>query len=332
LSEADLSSANGRRRACITGTGHYLPEHAVSNDEMSLRVDTSDAWITERTGIRQRHFAALHETASFMGAAAAVEALAAAGVEAGAVDAIILATSTPDQAFPATAVHVQAAIGAKRAFAFDISAACSGFIYALSVADAMIRAGQAGTVLVIGSEVYSRILNFEDRGTCVLFGDGAGAVVVQGREVEADGPGILSTHLHSDGSFAEILYVDGAVGQRDRPGHLVMNGREVFRQAVTLLSSAVTEALQANSLLPNDIDWLVPHQANRRIIDGVGKKLGLPPERVVVTVDQHANTSAASIPLALWQAVNDGRIKAGQLILLEALGGGLTWGSALLRL
>ena len=327
-----MSSANGRRRACITGTGHYLPEHAVSNDEMSLRVDTSDAWITERTGIRQRHFAALHETASFMGAAAAVEALAAAGVEAGAVDAIILATSTPDQAFPATAVHVQAAIGAKRAFAFDISAACSGFIYALSVADAMIRAGQAGTVLVIGSEVYSRILNFEDRGTCVLFGDGAGAVVVQGREVEADGPGILSTHLHSDGSFAEILYVDGAVGQRDRPGHLVMNGREVFRQAVTLLSSAVTEALQANSLLPKDIDWLVPHQANRRIIDGVGKKLGLPPERVVVTVDQHANTSAASIPLALWQAVNDGRIKPGQLILLEALGGGLTWGSALLRL
>ena len=327
-----MSSANGRRRACITGTGHYLPEHAVSNDEMSLRVDTSDAWITERTGIRQRHFAALHETASFMGAAAAVEALAAAGVEAGAVDAIILATSTPDQAFPATAVHVQAAIGAKRAFAFDISAACSGFIYALSVADAMIRAGQAGTVLVIGSEVYSRILNFEDRGTCVLFGDGAGAVVVQGREVEADGPGILSTHLHSDGSFAEILYVDGAVGQRDRPGHLVMNGREVFRQAITLLSSAVTEALQANSLLPKDIDWLVPHQANRRIIDGVGKKLGLPPERVVVTVDQHANTSAASIPLALWQAVNDGRIKPGQLILLEALGGGLTWGSALLRL
>ncbi len=327
-----MSSANGRRRACITGTGHYLPEHAVSNDEMSLRVDTSDAWITERTGIRQRHFAALHETASFMGAAAAVEALAAAGMEAGAVDAIILATSTPDQAFPATAVHVQAAIGAKRAFAFDISAACSGFIYALSVADAMIRAGQAGTVLVIGSEVYSRILNFEDRGTCVLFGDGAGAVVVQGREVEADGPGILSTHLHSDGSFAEILYVDGAVGQRDRPGHLVMNGREVFRQAVTLLSSAVTEALQANSLLPKDIDWLVPHQANRRIIDGVGKKLGLPPERVVVTVDQHANTSAASIPLALWQAVNDGRIKPGQLILLEALGGGLTWGSALLRL
>jgi len=327
-----LTQPSGGRRACITGTGHYLPEHAVSNDEMSLRVDTSDAWITERTGIRQRHFAAVHETASFMGAAAAREALAASGVAAAEVDAIILATSTPDQAFPATAVHVQAALGAKRAFAFDISAACSGFIYALSVADAMIRAGQVGTVLVIGSEVYSRILNFEDRGTCVLFGDGAGAVVLQAKTGEPGGAGILSTHLHSDGAFAEILYVDGAVGQRDRPGHLVMNGREVFRQAVTLLSSAVTEALEANGLLPKDIDWLVPHQANRRIIDGVGKKLGLPPERVVVTVDRHANTSAASIPLALWQAVNDGRIKPGQLILLEALGGGLTWGSALLRL
>jgi len=332
LGEADLTQPPDRRRACVTGFGHYLPEHAVSNAEISLRVDTSDEWITARTGIRQRYFSALHETTAFMGSEAAKEALAAAGLEAEAVDAIILATATPDQAFPASAVHVQAALGAQRAFAFDISAACSGFIYALSVADGMIRAGQADTVLVIGSEVYSRILNFEDRGTCVLFGDGAGAVVLQAGQVAADGPGILSTHLHSDGAFADILYVDGAVGQRDRPGHLVMNGREVFRQAVTLLSSAVTEALQANGLMPKDIDWLVPHQANLRIIDGVGKKLGLPPERVVVTVDQHANTSAASIPLALWQAVNDGRIKPGQLILLEALGGGLTWGSALIRL
>jgi 3-oxoacyl-[acyl-carrier-protein] synthase-3 len=332
LGEAAAIPPPDRRRACVTGFGHYLPEHAVSNAEISLRVDTSDEWITARTGIRQRYFSALHETTAFMGSEAAKEALAAAGLEAEAVDAIILATATPDQAFPASAVHVQAALGAKHAFAFDISAACSGFIYALSVADGMIRAGQADTVLVIGSEVYSRILNFEDRGTCVLFGDGAGAVVLQARQVAAAGPGILSTHLHSDGAFADILYVDGAVGQRDRPGHLVMNGREVFRQAVTLLSSAVTEALQANGLMPKDIDWLVPHQANLRIIDGVGKKLGLPPERVVVTVDQHANTSAASIPLALWQAVNDGRIKPGQLILLEALGGGLTWGSALMRL
>jgi 3-oxoacyl-[acyl-carrier-protein] synthase-3 len=319
-------------RARVTGIGHYLPEHAVSNDEMSLRVETSDQWITERTGIRQRYFAGLHETAAFMGAAAAREALGVAGVGAGDVDAIILATSTPDQAFPATAVHVQAALGASRAFAFDISAACSGFIYALSIADSMIRAGQVGTVLVIGSEVYSRILNFADRGTCVLFGDGAGAAVLQATDADVGNAGILSTHLHSDGAHAGILYVDGAVGQRDKPGHLVMNGREVFRQAVKLLSSAVNEALDANHLTVADIDWLVPHQANRRIIDGVGKKLGLPDDRVIVTVDKHANTSAASIPLALWQGLSDGRIKPGQLILLEALGGGLTWGSALVRL
>jgi 3-oxoacyl-[acyl-carrier-protein] synthase-3 len=216
LSQTDSTAP--RRRACLKGTGHYLPEHAVSNDEISLRVDTSDEWITERTGIRQRYFAVPHETATFMGAAAAREALEAAGIDAAAVDAIILATSTPDQAFPATAVHVQAAIGAKSAFAFDISAACSGFIYALSIADAMIRSGQVNTVLVIGSEVYSRILNFEDRGTCVLFGDGAGAVVLQAEVVAADGPGILSTHLHSDGDFANILYVDGAGGLRDKPG------------------------------------------------------------------------------------------------------------------
>jgi 3-oxoacyl-[acyl-carrier-protein] synthase-3 len=296
-----------------------------------LRVDTSDAWITERTGIKQRHFAGPHETAAFMGAAAARQALDHAGVAAAAVDAIILATSTPDQAFPATAVHVQAAIGAARAFGFDIAAACSGFVYALSVADAMIRAGQVKTVLVIGSEVYSRILNFEDRGTCVLFGDGAGAVLLQGQKVMPDGSGILSTHLHSDGRFAELLYVDGAVGQPEKTGHLVMNGREIFRHAVTLLAAAVNEALAANGLTNKDIDWLVPHQANRRIIDGVGKKLGMPAERVVVTVDRHANTSAASIPLALAEAVNDGRIARGQLILLEALGGGLTWGSALIR-
>jgi 3-oxoacyl-[acyl-carrier-protein] synthase-3 len=320
------------RRASLTGIGGYLPENIVTNDDLSRRVETSDQWITERTGIRQRHFAGPHETAAFMGAAAARQALAAAGVEAEAVDAIILATSTPDQAFPATAVHVQAALGAKRAFGFDIAAACSGFIYGLSVADAMIRAGQVNNVLVIGSEVYSRILNFADRGTCVLFGDGAGAALLQADDVTRDGRGILSTHLHSDGALADILYVDGAVGRPDKPGHLVMNGREVFRHAVNLLSSAVSEALAANDLKPADIDWLVPHQANRRIIDGVGKKLGLPPERVVITVDQHANTSAASIPLALWQAMQDQRIKPGQLILLEALGGGLTWGSALLRL
>jgi 3-oxoacyl-[acyl-carrier-protein] synthase-3 len=320
------------RRAVLTGIGHYLPEQIVSNDEMSARVDTSDEWITERTGIKQRHFAGPHETAAFMGAAAAREALAKANVPPEAVNAIILATSTPDQAFPATAVHVQAAIGAHNAFGFDLAAACSGFIYALSVADGMIRAGQVENVLVIGSEVYSRILNFADRGTCVLFGDGAAAVLLQARQVPAAGPGLLSTHLHSDGRLADMLYVDGAVGQPDKSGHLVMNGREVFRHAVTLLAGAVNEALTANSLTNADINWLVPHQANRRIIDGVGKKLGLPAERVVMTVDKHANTSAASIPLAFYQAVSDGRILPGQLVLMEALGGGLTWGSALLRI
>jgi 3-oxoacyl-[acyl-carrier-protein] synthase III len=320
------------RRAVLGGIGTYLPEKIVSNAEMAERVDTSDEWITERTGIRQRHFAALHETAAYMGTQAARGALAMAGVAAEEVGGIILATSTPDQAFPSTAVHVQAALGAKKAFGFDLAAACSGFIYGLSVADCMIRAGQADNVLVIGSEVYSRILNFADRGTCVLFGDGAGVVLLRARDVEPEGPGVLSTHLHADGSLAKILYVDGAVGQPDKPGHLVMNGREVFRHAVTLLASAVSEALSANGLTSQDIDWLVPHQANRRIIDGVGRKLGLPAERVVVTVDRHANTSAASIPLALAQAMADGRIKPGHLVLLEALGGGLTWGSALLRL
>ncbi|HTJ89302.1 MAG TPA: beta-ketoacyl-ACP synthase III [Acidocella sp.] len=319
------------RRAVLAGTGAYLPEQIVTNAEMAQRVDTSDEWITERTGIRQRHFAAPHETAAYMGAAAARRALEQAGMAPEEVGAIIVATSTPDQAFPATAVHIQAALGAKNAFGFDLAAACSGFIYGLSTADAMIRAGQVKAVLVIGTEVYSRIMDFNDRTTCVLFGDGAGAALLRADE-SGSGAGLLSTHLHADGTLADILYVDGATGQRDKPDHLVMNGREVFRHAVTLLASAVNEALAANNLRPEDIDWLVPHQANRRIIDGVGRKLGLPAERVVVTVDQHANTSAASIPLALDQARRDGRIRPGQLVLLEALGGGLTWGSALLRL
>ena len=320
------------RRAVLAGIGRYLPERIVTNDEMATMVDTSDEWITERSGIKQRHFAAAHETATFMAAAAARGALAAAGVGAESVDAIIVATSTPDTAFPATAVHVQAAIGATRAFGFDLAAACSGFVYAVSVADGMIRAGQVESVLVIGSEVYSRILNFSDRGTCVLFGDGAGAVLLQARDVTRDGAGVLSTHLHADGTLAELLYVDGAVGQPEKSGKLVMNGREVFRNAVNLLSGAVNEALAANGLTSNDISWLVPHQANRRIIDGVSKKLGLSADRVIITVDRHANTSAASIPLAMWEAWHDGRMRPGQLILLEALGGGLTWGSVLLRI
>ena len=317
-------------RAVLAGVGAYLPARIVTNDELSLTVDTSDAWVQERTGIKQRHLAAAHETCAFMGAAAARAALQHAGAGPGDVDAVILATSTPDQAFPATALRVQAALGIGQGFGFDLSAACSGFVYGLSVADAMIRAGQVRGVLVIGAEVYSRILNWADRGTCVLFGDGAGAVFL--RTGADDGPGILSTHLHAQGSLGDILYVDGAVGQASRPGHLVMNGREVFRHAVAKLAAAVDEALLANGLVHADVDWLVPHQANRRIIEAMGKKLGLDAGRVVMTVDRHANTSAASIPLALAEAVCDGRIRRGELVLMEALGGGLTWGSALVRM
>jgi 3-oxoacyl-[acyl-carrier-protein] synthase-3 len=319
-------------RSILAGVGGYLPERVVTNDELARTVDTSDAWIQERTGIRQRHFAGPHETAAFMGTAAARAALAFANATPADVDAIILATSTPDQAFPSTAVRVLAELGVTGGFGFDLSAACSGFIYGLSVADGMIRSGQVKGILVIGSEVYSRILNWQDRGTCVLFGDGAGAVFLRAGEGSGQDQGVLSTHLHAAGHLGDILYVDGAVGRPDKPGHLVMNGREVFRHAVTYLADAVDEALAANGLNRPDIDWLIPHQANRRIIDGMGKRLGLAPERVVVTVDRHANTSAASVPLALAEACGDGRIKRGDLLLLEALGGGLTWGSALVRL
>ena len=273
------------------------------------------------------------ETCASMAIAAARQALEHAGAGPGDVDAIIVATATPDQAFPATAVRVQAALGVTGGFGFDVSAACSGFVYALSIADAMIRSGQIRGALVIGSEVYSRIIDWTDRGTCVLFGDGAGATYVRAAGAD-DAPerGILSTHLHAEGRHGDLLYIDGAVGQRDRPGHLRMNGREIFRHAVGKLAAAVDEALAANGLGHDDVDWLVPHQANRRIIDAMGKKLGLPPGRVVVTVDRHANTSAASIPLALAEASGDGRIKPGDLVLMEALGGGLTWGSALVRM
>jgi 3-oxoacyl-[acyl-carrier-protein] synthase III len=320
-------------RSILAGCGGYLPERIVTNNELSRTIDTSDEWIRERTGIRQRHFAAQHETTAFMGAIAARGALTDAGATAADVDAIILATSTPDQAFPATALRVQAELGVRQGFGFDLSAACAGFIYALSVADGLIRVGQVRGVLVIGSEVYSRILNWQDRGTCVLFGDGAGAVFLRASTLHDDDRcGVLSTHIHAQGTLGDILYVDGAVGQPDKPGHLVMNGREVFRHAVTRLAEAVEEALAANGLLHADIDWLVPHQANSRIINAMGKKLGLPAERVVMTVDRHANTSAASVPLALAEARHDGRIRSGDLVLLEALGGGLTWGSALVRL
>ena len=320
-------------RSILAGVGGYLPARIVTNEELAERLETSDSWIRERTGIRQRHIAGPAETCAFMGTEAARAALAQAGAEPGEVDAILLATSTPDQAFPATALRVQAALGVPGGFGFDLSAACAGFVYGLSVADGMIRSGQARGVLVIGAEVYSRIMDWQDRGTCVLFGDGAGAVFLRAGEGRGTiDRGILSTHLHAQGSLGDILYVDGAVGRHDKPGTLVMQGREVFRHAVVRLAEAVDEALAANALTRRDVDWLVPHKANLRIIEAMGKRLGLGSERVVVTVDRHANTSAASVPLALAEAVGDGRIRPGDLVLMEALGGGLTWGSALVRM
>lgn len=316
-------------RSILTGVGGYLPRRCVSNDELAARLDTSDAWIRERTGITQRYLADETETAACMGTEAARAALGMAGATAADVDGIIVGTSTPDQAFPATALRIQAALGVTRGFGFDIAAACSGFIYALSVADAMIRAGQARGVLVIGSEVYSRILDWEDRGTCVLFGDGAGAVVLQ----RSDAPGILSTHIHADGSHAHILSVPGTVcgGKVSGRPLLQMEGNAVFKFAVRVLEEVAHEALAANNLTTVDIDWLIPHQANIRIIQATAKKLGMPMDKVITTVDRHANTSAASIPLALDVAVRDGRIRAGHNVLLEGVGGGFTWGAVLAR-
>lgn len=319
------------KRSLLVGFGGFLPERVVTNAELATRLATSDDWIRTRTGITRRHLAGPDDTATSMGAEAARRALDYAGLSAGDIDVVLVATSTPDQAFPATAVRIQAALGMTHGFGFDIAAACSGFIFALATADSFIRSGQVRHALVIGSEVYSRIVDWEDRGTCVLFGDGAGAVVVSASD-ESGSRGILSTHLHSDGTTGDLLYVDGAVGQPDKSGHLKMSGRDVFRHAVAKLSSSVDEALSAEGLTYADVDWLVPHQANIRIIEGVAKKLALAADRVVVTVDRHANTSAASIPLALDEAVRDGRIQKGELVLMEALGGGLTWGSVLVRL
>jgi 3-oxoacyl-[acyl-carrier-protein] synthase-3 len=310
-----------------------LPAREVTNAELARTIDTSDEWIVQRTGISTRHIAAADEKTSDLALAAARKALAAAGVEGSDLDLIVLATTTPDQTFPATAVRVQAALGMTRGAAFDIQAVCSGFVYALAMADNMIRLGQVGTALVIGAETFSRLLDWTDRGTCVLFGDGAGAVVL--RAVEGGGttddPGILSTHLHSDGRYEDKLYVDGGPSSTGTVGHVRMEGREVFKHAVTNLAEVVDEALAANGLVATDIDWLVPHQANKRIIDATARKLDLPIEKVVLTVHKHANTSAASIPLALAEAVSDGRIQPGNLVLLEAMGGGLTWGAALVR-
>ena len=318
-------------RAILAGTGSALPRTRVSNAELAERVDTSDEWIVERTGIRFRHIAEPDETTATLGADAAKQALAAAGLQPADIGLIIVATATPDNTFPASATKVQAILGAPDCIAFDVAAVCSGFLYAVSVADSMLRTGAAKHALVIGSETFSRILDWEDRTTCVLFGDGAGAVVLSAEDVEDD-RGILATRLHAEGKYTDMLYVDGGPSTTGTVGHVRMQGREVFRHAVTNLAAVLGEVLEDVGLSAHDIDWVVPHQANKRIIDATAKKLGLPAERVVLTVDQHANTSAASVPLALDLAVRDGRIKRGDLVVLEAMGGGFTWGAAILRI
>ncbi|WP_340118096.1 beta-ketoacyl-ACP synthase III [Pelagibius sp. 7325] len=323
-------------RSLVTGCGAYLPSQIVTNAELAKRIDTTDEWIRQRTGIRQRHIAADGEFTSDLGSAAAREAMAQAGVKPADIDLIICATSTPDETFPATATRIQTRLGVGQGAAFDVQAVCSGFVYGMAVADNFVRVGQAKTVLVIGAETFSRILDWEDRSTCVLFGDGAGAVVLQATNgVEktngAKARGVLSTHLYADGTHHDALYVDGGPSSTKTVGHLRMEGKEVYRHAVVRMAEAIDAALDANGLTPGDVDWLVPHQANIRIIESMGRRLNLPGDRVVVTVDRHANTSAASIPLALSEAVGDGRIQQGDLVLMEAMGGGFTWGSALVR-
>ena len=321
-------------RSIVTGCGAYLPAQIVTNAELTKKVDTTDEWIRQRTGIQQRHIAAEGEMTSHLGSAAAKEAMAQAGISPADVDLIVCATSTPDETFPATATRIQEQLGVTQGAAFDVQAVCSGFVYGLSVADNFLRVGQSKTALVIGAETFSRILDWEDRTTCVLFGDGAGAVVLQATNSAANSAsarGVLSTHLYADGRHHDALYVDGGPSSTGKVGHLRMEGKEVFRHAVVRMAEAIDAALDANGLTPGDIDWLVPHQANIRIIESMGRRLNLPSDRVVVTVDRHANTSAASIPLALTEAVSDGRIQGGDLICMEAMGGGFTWGSALVR-
>ena len=320
-------------RSVVLGCGSYLPSRILSNDDLARSVDTTDEWIVQRTGIRERHIAAAGELTSDLAIHAARAALANAHAEADSIDLIVLGTSTPDQTFPATAVSVQHGLGITRGAAFDVQAVCSGFVYALSIADSLLRTGAHKRALVIGAETFSRILDWNDRTTCVLFGDGAGAIVLEAQEqpgTTAD-RGVLTTHLRSDGRHKGKLYVDGGVSSTQTVGHLRMEGREVFKHAVAMITDVIEDAFAATGTTADDIDWFVPHQANKRIIDGSAHKLGIAPEKVVITVDRHGNTSAASIPLALADAVADRRIKRGHLILLEAMGGGFTWGSALLR-
>jgi 3-oxoacyl-[acyl-carrier-protein] synthase-3 len=320
-------------RSVIRGCGAYLPERVVTNDDLSRIVDTSDEWIVERSGIRQRHFAADGEMTSDLAIAAARDALEVAGLDAREIDLIVLATSTPDNTFPASAVTVQAALGITHGAAFDLQAVCSGFVYALATADNFIKSGQYRRALVIGAETFSRILDFEDRTTCVLFGDGAGAVVVEGQQAtgKKNERGIIGSILRSDGRYKDLLYVDGGPSSTQTVGHLRMQGKEVFRFAVGAISEVIQDTLNAYDLTADDIDWFVPHQANKRILDGTARKLGISPEKIVMTLEKHGNTSAASIPLALDLARRDGRINTGDLVLLEAMGGGFTWGSVLVR-
>ncbi len=324
---------NTHIRDVVTGTGGYLPERLVTNAELATRLDTSDEWIVQRTGIKQRHIAADNETTSLLATHAAKKALEGAGKVADEIDLIIVATATPDYTFPSVATQVQFNLGMTKGVAFDISAVCSGFIFALATAEKFIRSGSHKNVLVIGAETFSRILDWNDRTTCVLFGDGAGAVVLEAKAGlgTTEDRGILTTHLRSDGRHREKLYVDGGVSSSQSVGYLRMEGREVFKHAVGMITDVITDAYNATGLSSTDIDWLVPHQANRRIISASAQKLHIPEEKVIFTVESHGNTSAASIPLALDVAVRDGRIRQNQLIMLEAMGGGFTWGSALLR-
>ncbi|MGI8724390.1 MAG: beta-ketoacyl-ACP synthase III [Methyloceanibacter sp.] len=320
-------------RTVVRGCGAYLPERVLTNHDLARMIDTSDQWIRERTGITERHIAAEGELTSDMGVAAAQRALADAGMNASDIDLIVLATSTPDQTFPATAVTIQAELGITHGAAFDIQAVCSGFVFALSTADNYLKGGQFKRALVIGSEAFSRILDWKDRSTCVLFGDGAGALVVEVQETAgaALDRGILATCLRSDGRYRDKLYVDGGPSSTGTVGCVRMDGPEVFRHAVTKISEVIDATLKQAGYRPSEVDWFVPHQANKRILDGAARKLGLDPDRIVITVDKHANTSSASIPLALSTACEDGRIKEGDLVLLEAMGGGFTWGALLVR-
>lgn len=333
MTSENHSAQTPTRRAVIQGIGSYLPEKIVTNDDLAKIVDTSDEWIRERTGIRQRHIAAEGETTADLAFIAAERALADAGMQASEIDLIVLATSTPDNTFPATATAVQARLGITQGAAFDLQAVCSGFVFALNTANALLVTGQANHVLVIGAETFSRILDWEDRGTCVLFGDGAGAVVMSAQEGRGDNTdrGILAGKVRSDGRHYDKLYVDGGVSSTQTVGKLRMQGPEVFKHAVKNISSVIAETADIAAISVNEVDWFVPHQANKRILDGTAKKLKLAPEQVIITVDKHGNTSAASVPLALDEAVKDGRIKQNDLVLLEAMGGGFTWGAVLLR-